>query len=287
MIAHVAEADEAMGRVVLRFSSEPPNDVAIRAAVKVAQAFRSELESLFVEDEQLIDLAHFPFATEISLTGRSRRELTPRAVHHQFLATFREAQRRVSLAVRDTDVPIRQSYVRDEPVQALASACARRGPWNVVALGEALSSTSCAKILELFESVSDTTGIVIAGPRSRRTTGPIVVAVEDTGRLPGMLPAATRLAELSDAEIRILITAPDEKTYFETDAELRLVLADQANASIVPHRITHGEPACVAEQIRALQGGFLIAHFGSQTLPEAGALRPLLAALECPLFLVR
>lgn len=213
MIAHVAEAGEAMGRVVLRFSSQPPNDVAIRAAIKVAQAFQSELESLFVEDEQLIDLAHFPFATEISLTGRSRRNLTPTAVHNQFLATFREAERRVRVAISNTDVPLRQSYVRDEPIQALASACAQRGPWNVVAFGEALTTTSCAVFQELFESVSDTTGVVIVGPRSKRTTGPVIVAVEDTDRLPGMLPAASRLAALSDAKIRILITAPDEKTY--------------------------------------------------------------------------
>ncbi len=287
MIAHVAEVSEAKGRVVLRFSAQPPNEIAIHAAVQVAQAFQSELESLFVEDEQLADLARFPFATEISLTGQSRRKLTPQSMRHQFLATFREAERRVAKAVSETDVPLRRSYVRDEPVQALASACAQRGPWNVVALGEALTNTSCATISELFASVSDTTGIVLVGPRSRRTGGPVIVAVEDTDRLPGMLPAASRIAALSEADICVLITAPDERTYFETDAELRLVLADQPNVSIVPHRETHGQAACVAEQIRALHGSFLIAHFGSQAIPEVGSLRPLLSALECPLFLVR
>ena len=287
MIAHVAEAGEAMGRVVLRFSSQPPNDIAIRAALQIAQAFRSELEGLFVEDEQLIDLAHFPFATEISLSGKHRQSLSPTAMHHQFLAMFRDAERRLQAAAQDSEVPVKRSYVRDEPIQALASACAQRGPWNVVALGEALSSNSCVVLRELFANVTDTTGIVIAGPNSKRTDGPIVVAVEDTERLPGMLPAASRLSELNGSEIKILITAPDEKSYFDTDAELRLVIADQPNVSIVPHRTTHGEPACVAEQIRVLRGGFLIAHFGSQTIPEVGSLRPLLAALECPLFLVR
>lgn len=287
MIAHVAEAGEAMGRVVLRFSSQPPNDIAIRAALQVAQAFRSELESLFVEDQQLIDLAKFPFATEISLNGKRRHSLSSTAMHHQFLAMFRDAERRLQAAAQNSEVPVKRSFVRDEPVQALASACAQRGPWNVVALGEALTNNSCVVLRDLFASVTDTTGIVIAGPNSKRTDGPIVVAVEDTERLPGMLPAASRLSELNGSEIKILITAPDEKTYFDTDAELRLVIADQPNVSIVPRRETHGEPACVAEQIRVLRGGFLIAHFSSQTIPEVGSLRPLLAALECPLFLVR
>ena len=200
---------------------------------------------------------------------------------------FCNAKRRLQAAVQNSEVPVKKSYVKDEPIQALASACAQRGPWNVVALGEALTSNSCVALRELFANVTDTTGIVIAGPNSKRTDGPIIVAVEDTERLPGMLPAASRLSELNGSDIKILITAPDEKTYFETDAEVRLVIADQPNVSIVRRRETHGEPACVAEQIRVLRGGFVIANFSSRTFPEVGSLRPLLAALECPLFLVR
>lgn len=287
MIAHVAEAGEARGRVVLRFCSRVPNDAAIRAAFRIAQAFQSEIESLYVEDSQLLDLARFPFATEISLTGRSRQPLSQRAVHQSFRAVFRAAKRQVEAAARETEVPLLQSFVRDEPVQALAAACAHRGPWNVIALAEAIGPTSSAAIRELFDNVSDTTGVILVGPNSRRTSGPVIIVVEDLERFPGMLRAAERLAALNEEPIVILIVGESEEHLYQMDGEVRLILADRQDATIVPAMLAHGEPAVVAEAMRRLRGGFLIAHFGSLTVPDEGSLGPLVAALECPLFLVR
>ena len=57
MIAHVAQTGEDRGRVVLQLRSGRPSAIALQAAVRVAQAFNSEIESLFVQDQQLLDLA--------------------------------------------------------------------------------------------------------------------------------------------------------------------------------------------------------------------------------------
>jgi hypothetical protein len=43
----------------------------------------------------------------------------------------------------------------------------------------------------------------------------------------------------------------------------------------------------IAERLRRVAGGFAIAQFGGLVASTDGDLRPLLAALECPLFLVR
>ena len=69
MIAHVAEMGEDRGRVVLHLRSGRPSTVALEAAVRVARAFGSEIESLFVEDEQLFDCAAYGFVREVSLSG--------------------------------------------------------------------------------------------------------------------------------------------------------------------------------------------------------------------------
>ena len=53
MIAHVASSGEDRGRVVLQLGSRTPNEVALNAAIRIARAFQSEIESLFVEDQQL------------------------------------------------------------------------------------------------------------------------------------------------------------------------------------------------------------------------------------------
>jgi hypothetical protein len=51
MIAHVAEAGENRGRVVLHIGAgRQVADIAIDAALRVALAYQSEIETLVVED---------------------------------------------------------------------------------------------------------------------------------------------------------------------------------------------------------------------------------------------
>jgi len=76
MIAHVAQSGEDSGRVVIQIRSRHPSAVAMQAAVQIARAFGSDLESLFVEDTQLFDCAAYGFVREISLSGRETRPLS-------------------------------------------------------------------------------------------------------------------------------------------------------------------------------------------------------------------
>lgn len=287
MIAHVAEAGEARGRVVLQFSSGRPSAVAIEAAICVAQAFQSEVESLFVEDRNLIDLASFPFAREISFDGRAQRAISCSDIERDLRLIAQAVQRRVEILAHAADVPFRQRTVRDEPVNALAVACRERGPWNVVALAEPFGATACDTLRQLLETVSGTTGLVLVGPQARRTVGPVVMAIEDTERLPGMLRAAERLTPVTGGEIIALLVAEDEDTLHWMDGETRLLLAERQDVRIAHAGFARGASAAVAETLRLLGGGFVIGRFGGLVVPSDGDLRPLAAALECPLFLVR
>ncbi len=286
MIAHVAAASESRGRVVLRFCAGSPSRAAIGAAFKVAEAFQSEVESLYIENRELIDLANYSFAVEISLTGR-RRHLSQGLLHSEFLSVFSAARRQIKSIADRSGVPLQEHYVRDEPVHALAAACARSGPWNVVALAEAFSAESVSALREMFDSVPDTTGAILAGPHACQRSGPIIVAVEDLDRFPSMLRAAERLAALMDSFIAILPVASTSRELMKLDGEIRLALADRSDALIAASAATAGEAAVVAELIRRLRGSFLIARFGGHSVPDHGSLRPLTAVLECPLFLVR
>jgi hypothetical protein len=71
------------------------------------------------------------------------------------------------------------------------------------------------------------------------------------------------------------------------DQQVRLVAGDRENIRIVPLDVRHGAESVVAEVLRRLGGGFVIAALGGLVVPGESDLRPLAAALECPLFLVR
>ena len=288
MIAHVASAGEDRGRVVLRISaSAHPSELAMEAAVRVAQAFQSEIESLFVEESQLIELASFPFAREISLSGRQIRPLSAESIAQDMRTTASALMRRVEAIARRAEVPVRGRSVRGEAVHVLAAACAECGPWNVVALAEPFTPYHSPALRQLFDTVLDTTGIVLVGPRARRTRGPVVAAIEDIDRLPSMLHAAERLAGVLAGGIQVLLIADGPERAHLMDAQARLALAAQPDVRISTVAVHRGAPAAAAETLRRLAAGFIIAQFGGLVVPEDDDLRPLAAALECPLFLVR
>ncbi len=284
MIMHVAEAGEQRGRVVLHIASGHPSPVAMEAAVRIAQAFNSEIESLFVEDHQLYELASYPFAREISLRGASRA-LSRDSVERDMRLCAQSLQRNVERMARAADVPLRTKVVRDDPVVALAKACAENGPWNVVALADALAPGQGARLCELFSSVSGTTGLMLVGPKARRTSGPIIAVVENPDHLPPLLRAGERLSSVTGGEIVLLLLSDDDGEWL--DGQVRLALGQQSRIRMLRCQAEKVAPAALAEVIRRLNGGFVIGHFGGILVPADGDLRDLVAVLECPLFLMR
>jgi hypothetical protein len=286
MIMHVAEAGEQRGRVVLHITSGHPNPVALEAAVRIAQAFHSEIESLFVEDLQLYDMASYPFAREISLTG-ARRPLSREAIERDLQLTARALRRRVEALARAANVPLRARVVRDDPVQALAKACAEDGPWNVVALADVLAPGQGLRVCELFSNVAGHTGLMLVGPKARRTNGPVIAVVESPDHLQPMLRAAERMAGVTRGEVMVLLLADGPEHGQSLEEQVRLALGTQTKVGLVSYQIDRGAPAALAEVIRRLGAGFLIGHFGGILVPAHGDLRDLVTALECPLFLMR
>ena len=150
MIAHVARSGEDRGRVVLQLGSVNPSAAALEAAVRVARAFQSEIESLFVEDAQLFDCAAYTFVREVSLTGRQRRVMSPAGMTRDLRHAAQAARRQLEALARRAEVPLRSRVVRDEPLRALAIACAESGPWNVVALAEPFTAGNASPLKQLL-----------------------------------------------------------------------------------------------------------------------------------------
>ena len=287
MIAHVAQSGEDRGRVVIQIRSRHPSAIAMQAAVQIARAFGSDLESLFVEDEQLFDCAAYGFVREVSLSGRETRALSLDTMMRDLHLTAQGTRRQLEALAKKADVPLRCRVVRDEPLRALTIACAEVGPWNVVTLGEPFAAGNGTMLKQMLAEVSGTTGIVTVGPRAQRVSGPVIVAVEDIAELPDMLRTAERLAAVDGAEVVLLLVGPGADELERMDGEARLVLEDREGVRIERVPVVRGADAAMAEALRKLKGGMVICQFGGLVVPDEGDLRPLVAALECPLFLVR
>jgi hypothetical protein len=313
MITHVAAAAESRGRVVLRLTpgvrGERTTLAAIDAAVRLAQAYDAEIESLYIEDVELLLLANYSFAAEIPALGTrlglahggGRRPLCVADVERDMRLQFSGLQRLVEQRAVLADVPVRLRVLRDEPVAAVASTCADCGPWNVVVLAEPLASLETADLERLFAGVPDTTGVMVVGQGGAAGQGAVVLAIEQADALPAMLHTAERLVEGTDTGIVILLIdgdpdiGPDLGQKLES--QVRLALSERpaithadgtpVNMQIITLPDTHGESAAIAEALRRLRPGFLIARFGGQIVPPSASLRLLGCTLQCPLLLIR
>lgn len=291
MIAHVAAAGERSGRVVLWHGGSPTvSRFAIDAAMVLGKTFQAEVESLYVEDQQLFDLAEFPFARTISMSGGDWEPLPVETLERKMRALAAALHQQVAEAASTAGLPCQSRVMRDDPLRALSLACAMNGPWNVIAVCEPLAAGDGMRMANLFEQVRDTTGVIVAGPLARRSEGPVVAVVEEFYRLGPMLKTALRIAETNDSQVRLCVvgSVADELGWME--AEARILCADpefESRVSVESVLAANDDPAPLLNMLRVYRPGLALAQYGGRLIAPEASLRPLTRQLECPLLLVR
>lgn len=302
MIAHVAAAGENRGRIILHMSHGRLSTPAVDAALRVARAFQASVECLFVEDQQLHDLAGLPFTREISHDGRVVRQAEPAALALDLRCDAIAAQRLVMLRAAAVGVPQSGRVMRDTPVDALARACAEHGPWNVIALTAPVRADERnGLLLCVLTSVPGHTAVIAVGPdvpRQRAQSGPVVAIVESLDALHGLLRTAERLAATGDGldnRIVLILTGSPDEPLAEFEPHVRLALAARDHAALRRSKepvasVTLVPAESIAEVHAALAQyapGFLVAHYGCTFFPNGRDPAQKIAALTCPVFIVR
>ncbi|CFX13085.1 conserved protein of unknown function [Candidatus Filomicrobium marinum] len=287
MIVHVAEAGEARGRVVLHCGYSPAaNDAALKVALHIAKAYRSELEGLLVENRQILALAGHTFAHEIALADGAVHGLDAGDLQRQHRALYEAERRHITKAATVAGVEARVQTVRDDDIAALVRCCAALGPWNVVVLPEPMDGSGSEKIGRILDAVQDATGVVTVPRRARLSKGPIVVTVEDEDRMSTMLRTAERLAAITGAEIKLLLTTAGDDELHWLEAQARLLVADNKRCSIMLNDTTSAPASSIAGRVGAMSASFLIAKHGGSVLPYEDC-RSLTSVLRCPVFCIR
>jgi len=287
MMVHVAEAGEARGRVVLRCGLSPAaNDAALRVAIHLAKAYRSEIEGLFVEDRQVFAFAGYPFAREVAYADGALRPLNAGDLQRQYRALYEAESRHILISAAAAGVLARVQSVRDDEMTALVHCCAASGPWNVVVLPGTGTSSAAGSIGHVLDAVQDATGVVAVPRKFGVPSGPVVVAAEDEDRLPVMLRTAERLASVTGSPIRLLLiaSAQDELPWLE--AQARLLVAGQKHCEIELYDTSRAPVSALPEHIRKQRGSFLITRYGGFALPY-DVREPVAGMLGIPVFSIR
>ena len=286
MIAHVAEASEHSGRVLLWLDpSARCMSQALEASVHIAAAYGSELETIVVEAADLADINNVP-VRRVATRGRGRDDgiIDWQKASDLLVDRYRRAATELAQQAR---VPVRHLKAAGDAIDRLAEMCIMRGPWNIIALSRAPSAELGTLINCILANVSGATGVVVAGREgATRPDRCIVVVVEDTERLPSMLRAADRLKGRA-GRIRVILAEPTAAAYHELESSVRLAAQGLSGIAFETGGPTHGMDGALDEKICRAQPSLVIARFGGTFLSHGGALSRSLALAHAPFLLVR
>jgi hypothetical protein len=284
MIAHVAEASELSGRVVLWLDPEsrcPP--ALLEAPVRLAAAYDAEIETVIVAGDQeggydlplgRVEAVASPELGEISV-GERRFELLAR-----------RCRRAVDDAGAVRNVKVKHALASGDAVDRVAEMCVARGPWNIVALTRVPAFGGHSVVSALLANVGGATGFLLCCDKPRTETSRIVIIVEDADRLPAMLRAAERLLE-KDGTIHLVIGAETAAEYAEIDGQTRLLAADAKGLTFESAGPTFGVPGVLIETVARLKPSLVFARFGGSALADGRELARASAVMRAPILLVR
>lgn len=285
MTAHVAEASEGSGRVLLWLD---PNILtapqAIEASIRLAAAYRSELETVDVAPQEFAIGDGVPIRRVASRTAPAIAVALDDAAARRRLAI--RQRREVDELAASYDVPVAHTEVIGDAMDHLAEMCTARGPWNVVALSRTPSADVAAIISDIFANVSGATGVLVGSRRNGPWSGQVAVVAEDGERLPSMLRAAERIAGPLGTTY-LIVAAPTQQTVDELETQARLMPEGGGRLRYTQSRPTFGIDGALDEALIAAAPNLVIARFGGTLLSDGAALSRALALTGAAFLLVR
>jgi hypothetical protein len=269
----------AIERIVVALDAVSENRTAIGAAARLAARWKAHLHGVFVEDDNLIRLAHLPFARQVTL-GLGAESLNLQQAERQLRVFAERARRELAASAKNHGVEWSFEVVRDasSPLVKVSTgdflvAGATTRPigshFRVECRWWAMSDLGPAAYL-LTHREGDPRGAVAALLRSRGESSERVLA------------EAIRLAEANDERL-VVICAPAlaETPGFKAWLDARLV-----DSAVEVELELAAEPAALEQRITEFQCRLVVLEAGTdEARPER--LQDIVATIACDVLVVR
>lgn len=278
-------------RILVGVDASSHSIAAIEEGARIAARLHAELEGVFVEDINLVNLAGYPFAREVMRVTATDRPLDVLAMERQLRAVAGLARAALALAAQDAKVAWTFRVVRGRVTHELLDAA--RGA-DLLTLGLSSREGDGRGLLG-----STARAAIARGPRSvlllrqgARSGGPVLVACDGS---EGAHHAASLALAIERGDLRrlvLLVLARDPVEASRISEEVarrvapvgaRLRLRQLAGAS----RQLAGASRQLVERVVHEEGGGLLAVSATSPLLTGDDLSGLLLGLPCPVLVVR
>lgn len=205
----LSTTEQNVRRILVALDASPHSVAALRAAAQLAALMGAELQGLFVEDINLIQLAHFPFSQEVGSYTASRRRLDNSSMERQMRAIARAI--RQAMAEVANQAHVRWSFqVARGPVTAELLAAAEAA--LLLSMGRAGRRRRKSLGSTVQSVVSRTSRPVLILDEEGQLKYPLTVLYTGSPAADRALRLAIQLTQRTPSELRVLIWAGEGQT---------------------------------------------------------------------------
>lgn len=278
------ERDYTIQRILVALDASTHSLAALRAAADMAASLHAELVGLFVEDENLLNLAGLPFAHEVRTPSASSEPIDSDKMEQDLRLQASQARYALETAARRVKAKWSFKVVRGQVTSAVLEEAIKA---DLLAMGRVsrpfisrsrLGSTARAASAEMGRSV-------LLMPISGELSYPVLVTYDGTKAAKQALLAGTRLAQGSGDLLNVILL-------YETEAEAER-LQEEVTEWLQARRLRAnylGLPKATAAELAKLieaADNCVLVLGGESELMKASSIQELLDRTDCPVMLVR
>ncbi len=277
-------SEQRIRRILVALDTSSYSLAALEAASELAAALEAELTGLFVEDADLLRLAHIPCARELLYAGQTEEEVDARAMERALKAEAEQIRRSLQAVAGRKQLQWSFHVVRGQVQNEVLSAAEEA---DFVTMGQAghrpgsrtrVGSTARAVMLRSSRTVA----FMQPGSRLAR---PVVVLFDGSPGAFTALDTGARLAREDHHNLVVLVAMLSGSTTRNLQSQVTDWLARTGAEARIIESIAR-KPLDLARAVREA-GGRVLVLGGDNPLCATESLEALFERTGCPIVIAR
>ena len=270
----------------MELSSITPNVAALQKAMEMARALNSEIEGLYITDDEIEQVCGLVVARTVNASGRNVAHQAAQSLKRDVYLATRSMQRQFDELANRARLKHQFKSVAGRPSHEVLKACADDDAASLLVMSETVALAQIPHIDQLLTQPSSLRGILMIGPGADKRSGPTVIVPQEADTLPDMLDLAEALT-LKDKPLIIFLSGADDRILQEEANQLHGSLKPNERINILTALIPQGQPQAMTAAIMRLGCGLVITEYGGSLVPGKSDILPLASSLPCPLLITR
>lgn len=276
-------AGRSARRIIIGLRPLLSAEASIATATTLAVALEADVVGLFIQEDELMNLAALPFARTLSEAGRPATPMTPELMLAEFDRLANRWQRVLSSQAQKARVKWSFSTHTGKLLRTIQSALVD-GDYLVVSCDG--SRFEVRQLLELIGAMP--TGlegiVVVPNNLAKSQQSPVVALIDSEIEFQQMLAFAVRLAEFENSPLDLFIIASNDAEASQLEVEARNLIP--SNLSVTHYRFMYRASEYIAAALHERRPAHVVANLENSLFQTVNSLASLFRAANASLILI-